>query len=105
MITNKKLRMEEKPKLRDLAERLCSVMLEVSGVDAMQETRRRPVVMARVMVANALLAEGYTEHAVGAVLGWDHATIHHYRNRMEAVLTTPGYEDERDLWKRFKRSI
>lgn len=97
--------MVENPKLRDLAERLCSVMLEVSGVDAMQETRRRPVVMARVMVANALLAEGYTEHAVGAVLGWDHATIHHYRRRMKDMLTAPGYDAERHLWERFNGRI
>lgn len=93
------------PRLREMAERLCAVMLEVSGVDATQETRRRPVVMARVMVANALLAEGYTENAVGAVLGWDHSTVHHYRRRMSEMLTAPGYDAERIIWNNFKQRI
>lgn len=92
-------------RLRELAERYCAMMHVVSGVDPLQETRRRPIVMARVMVANALLAEGYTENAVGSVLGWDHSTIHHYRRRMKEMLTAPGYDAERHLWERFNGRI
>lgn len=91
------------PRLRERAQRLCAVMKEVSGHDPLDETRRRAVVMARMMVASALLAEGYTENAVGAVLGWDHSTIHHYRRRMKEMLTAPGYDAERNLWERFKQ--
>lgn len=93
------------PRLRERAQRLCAVMKEVSGHDPLDETRRRAVVMARMMVASALLAEGYTENAVGTVLGWDHSTIHHYRKRMKEVMTTPGYEAEKEILGKFKKCI
>lgn len=90
------------PRLRERAERLCAVMKEVSGHDPLDETRKRPVVMARMMVAGALLEEGYTENSVGGILGWDHSTIHHYRRRMGEILTAPGYDAERAVWNKFK---
>lgn len=93
------------PRLRERAGRLCAVMKDMIGVDATEGTRKRPVVIARMIVACALLEEGYTETAVGTVLGWDHSTINHYRRRMKEMLTAPGYDAERGLRERFRKMI
>lgn len=93
------------PRLRERAERYCKLMLHVSGVDPMEESRRRPVVMARMMVANALLIDGYTLMAVGTILGIDHSSVSYYKDRMSEVLAAPGYEAERDTWKRFVKEL
>ena len=93
------------PELRYKAKRFCDIMLEISGADPSQERKFRPVVMARVMVAYALLLDGYTENAIGNVLGWDHSTINHYRGKMNDILSSPGYEAERELWEKFRERI
>lgn len=93
------------PRLREQAERYCKLMLEVSGADPMEESRRRPVVMARMMVANALLIDGYSLTAVGTILGVDHSSVSHYKDRMSVVLGAPGYEAEREVWGRFVKEI
>lgn len=57
------------------------------------------------MVACALLDEGYGEHAVGIILGVDHSTVHHYRDRMDTIKTAPGYDLERKIWARFRELV
>ena len=84
---------------------LVDAMETVSGYDPVEESRKRIVVSCRMMVAYALLLEGWTEHDVGIALGWDHSTIHHYRNRFMEMLTTPGYDAEMEIWRKFKTAI
>lgn len=91
--------------LRSRANRYCAVIRRLSGFDPSEESRRRPVVTARAFVAYRLALEGFTEHAVGAVLGWDHATIHYYCRRADTMLHTPGYEAEQTLWTQFNDKI
>ena len=76
-----------------------------ASCNPMEESRRRPVVTARCLLAYRLLLEGFTEHAVGAVLGWDHATINHYRRKAATMLSAPGYDAERELWHKFNETI
>lgn len=91
--------------LRKTASLYCKTMREVSGYDPTEESQRRPVVVARIFVAYRLLLKGFTEHAVGAVLGWDHSTIHHYSCRAYDMLNSPGYEAERELYDNFNEAI
>lgn len=91
--------------LRKTAAYYCHKMQEVSGCDPAEESRRRPVVVARTFVAYRLLLQGFTEHAVGAALGWDHSTINVYRRRADEMLNTPGYDAERQLWDKFNQAI
>lgn len=92
--------------LRTTAQHICRVMKEVSGHDPLDETRRRPVVIARTFVAYRLLLGGFSEHAVGKILGWDHSTVNHYRRRAAAFLTMPEYyQAENELWKKFNEAI
>lgn len=91
--------------LRSKANTYCHAMAQAADLDPMEETRRRPVVTARAFIAYRLLLEGFTEHAVGAVLGWDHATINHYRRKAATMLSAPGYTAERELWHKFNETI
>ena len=87
--------------LRSKANYYCRVMEQAADLDPMEESRRRPVVTARAFIAYRLLLEGFSEHAVGSVLGWDHSTINHYRQRAATMLSAPGYTAERELWNKF----
>ena len=91
--------------LRTTARHYCATMREVSGYDPAEETRRRPVVTARTFVAYRLMMEGFTEHAVGSVLGWDHSTVNFYRRKAAEMLHSPGYDAERELWTKFNKAI
>lgn len=93
------------PRLRDDAERFCCIMLSVSGADATLESRRRPVVMARVMVANALMMAGHSGISTGIILGIDHSTVHYYKKKMSEILSAPGYDAERQIWKKFNERL
>lgn len=90
---------------RDRVSHLVETMEAVSGYNPVDESRRRIVVNCRAMVAYVLLLEGWTEHQVGQALGWDHSTIHHYRKKFVAMMTTPGYKAEREIWGKFKNAI
>ena len=91
--------------LRDRTHYLCDKMLEISGHDPGEDTRRRPAVTARVFVTQVLLLEGWSEHQIGNVLGWDHSTINHYRKKFRTFMEAPGYAAERKLWNKFKTTI
>lgn len=93
------------PQLREKTKRYCEAMQEIAGVNPLEKRRFRPIVMTRTMVANALLSDGYSQHAVGTVLGIDHAVVNHYKNRMWDILEAPGYEAERVIWSAFSKKI
>jgi predicted AAA+ superfamily ATPase len=88
---------------RRIKEELCDKMLEISGFDPRELTRRRPVVMARVIVCYVLTSRHrFTEDEVAILFGIDHATVNHYKKRMEDIFLLPGYEAEDELWDKFK---
>ena len=91
--------------MRARAETLRQIMLNVSEIDAKENTRRRPVVIARAMVAYALLSEGMTTMQVGTLLGKDHSTIVHYFQLTVTFLSSPGYEAERELLNDFADAV
>ena len=91
--------------LRNKANAYCRAMAHIAGCDPAEESRRREVVTARAFIAYRLLMEGFAEHSIGAVLGWDHSTINHYRKKAAAMLSAPGYDDERTLWMKFNQEI
>ena len=60
-------------------EALATLVESIAGADPMRCNRSRPVVLARTLLANALLLQGGTENSVGEEMGYDASTIHHYR--------------------------
>lgn len=83
------------------AERLCSVMHELTGLDPMERSRRRDLVTARMIVAWTLYEDGATETQLADLFGIRASTIHYYRNRYLS-LGDPGWEEERELALRFR---
>ena len=91
--------------IRKRADELCKVMSELIGFDVLSPTRKREAVTARVMVAHQLRREGVMASDIGRLLGKDHSTIDFYSKKMEVLLTSPGYEAEREIWARFQTRV
>lgn len=84
---------------------VCNTMRGISGHDPRRRGRLRPLVLSRQLACAQLLSEGWTEDQVGAYIGIDHATVHHYRARMRDVLALPGYDAERELLARLREAL
>lgn len=88
-----------------MGDRYVSEMMTLTGIDPRKASRKREVVVARAMVAYALLGQGFTSLAVAEYLGKNHSTILYYKDYLNSILTTPGYYDEKDLWEQFRQRI
>lgn len=64
-------------------ESLINLVDDISGADPLKNSRARPVIIARTLLVNILFEEGYSEHAVGEMIGFSRDTIHHYRRLMQ----------------------
>lgn len=82
------------------------VMSQLTGINVLEDTRRRDVVIARDIIAYTLLQEGFYSVAVGEVLKRDHATVLHMRNKIWNVLDCPEcYRWEYELLTRFREEL
>lgn len=62
--------------------------------------RDRLSVTVRSSVALKLSEEGWSEAAIGRVLGKNHATVHHMKERMRDMLSLPGqYPEAAEIWR------
>lgn len=91
-------------KYKNRAQELCGIMKDMSGIDPMENTRRRDVVTARMMVAIVLLNEGCTTMDAAELLQKNHSSISLYKERIK-LLDVPGYKAEKELWEKFKKVI
>lgn len=92
-------------RLTEMGDRYVSEMCSLTGIDPRKASRKREVVVARAMVAYALLGQGFTTLAVAEYLGKNHSTIIYYKSYLNSILTTPGYDDEKYIWEQFKQRI
>lgn len=92
-------------KKRGRARVLCDTMKLITNIDPMESSRRRDVVTCRMMISQRLMIEGWTENQIGTILQRDHATINHYRDKFVEMMTTPGYEAEREIWAKFTLAV
>lgn len=92
--------------IRQEAEQYIGAMTELTGIDPRTKSRERPVVVARELVAAALLQAGFTTVGVGAVLGVTHSNVVHYRHKVKQYLQFPrAYRDELALWEAFNERM
>ena len=64
------------------------------------DSRRAQFCTVRFAVALKLSQEGWSEAAIGRVLGRDHATVHHMKVRMRDMLSLPGqYPEAAEIWR------
>ena len=83
----------------------CSAIQDIMGVDVFDEHRTLQHAIARMIVAYALRQTGVSYSDCARLLHKTHPTIIYYEEKMKTVLTTPGYEAEREIWKKFKERI
>jgi len=81
---------------------LCGKM-KALGYDPLERTRKRDIATARAMVAYALYQECFTKPHIGELLGVSRHAVSHYLVMMDTIFTLPGFEAERDLWKKFEQ--
>lgn len=89
---------------RKRADYLCSVMKGISGLDPKVKSRCSDVVSVRCMVACQLMKEGMTSLDVAELFGKTHPTILYYKWRFLSFFS-PGWEQEHELWEKFKKAI
>lgn len=78
---------------------------ELTEVDPLKRDRHRIYVTARIMLCYALKLDGWTPMQIGGALNYEHSTIIWYYEKMDSILTIPGYDAERQLWNRYKKRI
>lgn len=79
---------------------------EVIGENILSDSRERPVVFGRRMVAYVMRKEGNSLESVGRRLNKDHSTICTLCKGMEDILQYPKFfKEETEAWKRFKNMV
>lgn len=86
---------------------ITKMVSEIMGVDCIGTlSRGRQYVVARVLLANALLALGLSTSVVGKHMQKDHTTIMHYRDMMKEWQEVPFfYKQELETWKQLNELI
>lgn len=87
---------------RERADTLVLLMKSLTGIDARERNRRQATADARSMVAAVMLNEGMPVAVVAQLLHRDHATVYHYRKKIDAFMNVPGYSAEREVWIKFR---
>jgi len=80
-------------------------MCEITGQNVLSESKIRSVAIPRMMVMYQLRLEGISGSDVARLLGKNHSTVIYSAKRVNDMLTTPGYNAEREIWKEFQSKI
>lgn len=81
-------------------------MLDITGEDCTQRTRRSSVVWARNIVAWQMTEDGFTTTSIGHRLGLDHSSICYCRDAVKTMLEDPRfYQRELAVFRKFKNAI
>lgn len=83
-----------------------AVLVEsVTGYAPLTPRRSRPVVESRALLACVLLAQGHTLTAVGDEIGWNHATVSHYRTMLDDALRYGTRPEMARNWAKLKNIL
>lgn len=88
-------------------ERIKKIVLDMMGIkDYDPRCRKNQFVVARILMANALLLKGYNQIEIGEAIGVNHAGIWYYREKLWGMLEFPNmYPMEVGLWNKLKPMI
>lgn len=89
---------------RRRAEELRNILIEISGVDPMKNSRKREYVASRTILARQLYTERFTLLEIAEIFSKDHTTIIYYLDKWRAF-SMPGFEIEQEIWQKFKEKI
>lgn len=81
-------------------------MLDITGEDCTEHTRRPTVVWARNIVAWQMIEDGFTTTSIGKRLGIDHSTVSHCKSAVKEMLEYPRYyKRELGVFRKFRKTI
>ena len=90
----------------DVCEKYIGILRDITGVDALEKTRKREVVWCRNIIALQMSTDGFIQEDIGSSLGKDRATIAHCIKMMINALDNPKmYKDENSIWYKFKERL
>lgn len=85
---------------------LATVLNGLTGKDVLEKTRRAEIVEARMVLCYVCRMEGFSQHAIGEVLGLDHSTIHYLEKKMLVAFEYPRqYEGAVTLYNKLTNAI
>ena len=81
-------------------------MAEITGLDILSGSRKRPVPICRGMVAYQLRRDGYSITPIARALKCDHATLIYWTRCINFTLEHPAMDVEAvNIWKQFQNAI
>lgn len=86
-------------------ESLATIIENITGADPLRDGRARPVVESRVLLASALMAKGYTEQQTADAIGYNHATVHHYKGMLSDAYQYNNNPQMLANWERLKNIL
>ena len=83
-------------------ESIATIIENITGADPLRAGRARPVVESRALLANVLLAQGWTEEQTAAAIGFDRCTVHHYKEMLNDAIRYNCNPQMLGSWNRLK---
>lgn len=95
-----------KPRNLNRGRMLLEMIGEILEETIPEDARNPRYVWARAMVVYQLTYEGFTLMEIGNMIGRNHSTIIHLRNKMQDALDYDyAYQDIIDIWKQFQNNL
>lgn len=107
LINNLKASMVEEPEVgQGRFSVLYRAATDMVGKGILSSSRRRELVVGRMMIVYQMRTEGYTLKAIGRYLIRHHASVYQLQQRMEDVLKYPKqFSTEIMMWNEFQEKI
>lgn len=87
-------------------ERLAGAMLDQTGLDVRENTRRREVAWARAAFALVAYQQGISQSDIARFTGRDHSSVCHAIKLMGEAFDNPAtYEQEVEMYNKFVKSL
>lgn len=91
---------------RDACERYAVILNRLFGVDVLENSRKRPVVWGRNMLAYQMCLDGFTQEHIASCIGRDRCTIVHCIKSVETMMNCPyQYWRENEIWNKFREKL
>lgn len=81
---------------------LALLVEDITGSDPLRANRTRPVVDARCLLVNALIARGMKEREAAALSGFSRPTIHYHKQRLSDAMRYGTDPQLLDRWERLR---
>lgn len=92
--------------LNEIGNKYVKAMNRIIGRNILDNRRDATLVWGRAFVIWQLFKDGFTEMQIGAMMGKDHSTIHHVKEKVKTAMKYPAaYRQEMKMWTDFQLEI